>query len=628
MKLLKISGLCALVFILGCASVKYPYFDSALNDHNRAPASLGIPVQVNSDIFSLDNHNKNETEKPQSQDPVSQSISSEQAKADYYFLKAEFEAQEGLNANSIESLKYALTFDAQSASLMQKLALQYYRKGQISDSIYWIQKALEKEPKDHDNLMLYGSLLMSKKDYDLAEQVYLKIIKLYPDKSASYLCLGGLYSEKNDFKKAHKYLTQVIKMDDYEVKYLPYYYRARTILDLKQKSYYPQARKDLDKVLSFKPDHLEALQTYSQIIEATQGKKAVFEFYIHHQKTKGPVEKLAEVLAAYFIEKEQYDKAYEQLEVLENVGDQQIQAKLKMSLILIEKKNFKAAQGKLEELLQLVPDSDKVKYYLGAVYEELKQPEKAIPHYLAIAPTSTLYDESLVRASLLYKVLSDNKKVVSVLTEGLKVKKDNLQVYLMLSQAFEDEKEYNKALEVLKQAEIQFPKNSQVQYFIGAIYDRMGQKESMLKHMRSSIELDEKNFQALNYIAYSLSEQGQSLDEAEKYALKAFELQKEDSYIVDTLGWVYFKKGEYQKAVKYIEKAHELSPEVGVIAEHLGDVYIKLKKEDKARAAYMKAKSEEKDLERLKVIDNKLTNLKEWNPVPARIPASVDIVFP
>ncbi|MCM2353615.1 MAG: tetratricopeptide repeat protein, partial [Pseudobdellovibrio sp.] len=94
----------------------------------------------------------------------------------------------------------------------------------------------------------------------------------------------------------------------------------------------------------------------------------------------------------------------------------------------------------------------------------------------------------------------------------------------------------------------------------------------------------------------------------------------------DTLGWVYFKKGEYAKALTYLEKAHEFAPDVGVIAEHLGDVYLKLKKDDKARNAYLKARKEEKDSARLKALDGKITSLEKTDS--QRSPASSDTFYP
>lgn len=611
MKVLRISGgrlvfLISLLFITACVSTPYPYFDSSLNDHNRAPASLGVP-QTASEA------DENKVEK--------------QAQADYLFLKADLESADGEQASSIENLKSAIQIDPNSVVLLQKLSVEYYKKGQVTDAIYWIQKALEKDPKRKDNLLLYGSMLMAKKEFDKAEVAYNKIIKQYPKDAEAFLYLGALHSEKNEFTKAHNYFSKVITIGTYEPKHLPFYYRARSILDSGNKALFGAAKKDLVKVFELKPEFLEAIQVYSSIVEKTEGKQAVFKFYIDYQKKYGPVVRLAEVLSQYYIEKDQYDKAYEQLEFMEANTEDPIQVKLKMALILIDKKNYPKALTKLEELNVSVPESDKVKFYLSAVYEELKQADKAIETYLMIQPSSNHYDDARVRAAFLLKHAKQLGKALTTMKEAVANKKENLQLHFMLAQLQEDDAKYEEAIATLKKADDQFPKNTQVHYFLGTLYDRLEKKDQMLKHMRQSVSYDEKNHQAMNYVAYSITELGGDLDEAEQLALKAYALQKDDAFIIDTLGWVYYKKGEYTKALPYLEKAHELSPDVGVIAEHLGDVYLKLKKDDKARNAYLKARKEEKDLARLKALDGKITSL-EQAAGSQRSPAAADTFYP
>ena len=605
MKALKISAILISFLFTACASTPFPYHDSSVNDHNRAPASLGVP-QTASEV-DKDNVDR-------------------QAQADFLFLKADLESSDGEQASSIESLKSAIQLDQNSVVLMQKLSVEYYKKGQVSDAIYWIQKALDKDPKRKDNLLLYGSMLMAKKEFDKAEVAYNKIVKSFPKDAEAYLYLGALYSEKNEFTKAYKFFTKVIDIGSYEPKHLPHYYRARSVLDSNNKALYGSAKKDLTKVFEQKPDFLEAIQVYSSIVEKTEGKQAVFKFYIEYQKKYGSVTRLAEVLSQYYIEKDQYDKAYEQLEFIEANTEDPIQVKLKMALILIDKKNYPKAMTKLEELSKAVPESDKVKFYLSAVYEELKQPEKAIQSYLTIQPVSNHYDDARVRAAFLLKSNKQLSKALSTMKEAVAAKKENLQLYFMLAQLQEDDSQFSDAVSTLKKADVQFPKNTQVHYFLGTLYDRLEKKDLMLNHMRQSVAFDDKNHQAMNYVAYSITEMGGDLNEAEQLALKAYALQKDDAFIIDTLGWVYFKKGEYTKALTYIEKAHELSPDVGVIAEHLGDVYLKLKKDDKARNAYLKAHKEEKDSARLKTLESKITSLEQLDS--KRTPASSDTSYP
>ena len=89
------------------------------------------------------------------------------------------------------------------------------------------------------------------------------------------------------------------------------------------------------------------------------------------------------------------------------------------------------------------------------------------------------------------------------------------------------------------------------------------------------IEPDYPN--ALNFVGYSWAEKGIKLDEAEIMIKKALSKKPDDGAIIDSLGWVYYKKGNYQLALTELLKANQLVPDDPTIAEHIGDTYVSLK---------------------------------------------------
>jgi tetratricopeptide (TPR) repeat protein len=108
---------------------------------------------------------------------------------------------------------------------------------------------------------------------------------------------------------------------------------------------------------------------------------------------------------------------------------------------------------------------------------------------------------------------------------------------------------------------------------------------------------------------------GIHLDQALKLVQRALEIRPEDGYIMDSLGWVYFKKQAYDKAIFYLEKAVELSEYETVIAAHLADAYLKIGQREKAITMYKKAldnakRNHEKEIREIK---EKLKNLE--NPL-------------
>ena len=89
-------------------------------------------------------------------------------------------------------------------------------------------------------------------------------------------------------------------------------------------------------------------------------------------------------------------------------------------------------------------------------------------------------------------------------------------------------------------------------------------------------------------------------------------LKPNDGYITDSLGWVYYKKGNYKQALIELEKAVQLSPQDPVICEHLGDAYLKNNEPGKATEQYKRSlqldpskEDVKKKLEELKMNEKK-----------------------
>lgn len=177
---------------------------------------------------------------------------------------------------------------------------------------------------------------------------------------------------------------------------------------------------------------------------------------------------------------------------------------------------------------------------------------------------------------------------------------------------------------MLKGAIEKFPTNTQLIFFLGTMHDRIGQSNESISLMQRVIDLDKEHVQALNYLAYTYAELGSNLEEAEALSRRALALQPDDGYILDTLGWILFKRGDNEGAIKYLEAAFRIKPSEAIIAEHLGDAYLRHQMWQRATAMYRKAVEFEKDIEKGKKISEKLANVESQNQRSVRAPASVE----
>ena len=595
-------GIISASFLMGCASNMHHYYDSALNDRNRAPASIGVPKTIGKEVDSIDQLNN-------------------QAQADFLFIKSELESNAGRGTETIELLRSALVYDSNSATIKQRLAIEYYKQGNIKQALEWAKSAHESDPNRRDISLLVAGLNTTTKNYSEAELIYKNLVKKDKDDTEAMLYLGAVFTEQKQYARAVETFKHLAGNKNYGSRHLAHYYLARVYAEQKPNQT-ARIQEELKKSIDIKPDFFESVSMLAQYIQQEKGLPAAIKYYENLQKSKGPLPKVAEVLAQHYISKNEFDKAFVQLEIIDEAEEDNVQVKLKMALILIEKKIYDHAIAKLNEILEIAPDSDKVRFYLSAVYEEKREYKNALEQYKKIEKDSSYFEESRLHAAYILKQQGDLDEAITQLRPVIETTAENPQSFIFMSQLYEDKKENENALKILENAAKKFSDNSTIFYYLGMLHDRLNMKPQMVESMKKVIEIEPDHAQAMNYLAYSWAESGENLDKAESYARQAANQEKDDAYILDTLGWVMFKKGDYKKAIEILEKAHAMQPEVGIIAEHLGDAYLKVNMHEKARAKLLRAEELESDEARKKEIQQKLARVESLIK-GARVPSSV-----
>lgn len=577
------------------------YNESSFNDKNRAPASFSPPAVLT---------------ESQKMDPFYI-----RTQADYNYSLAEAYSLEGESKKAIEAFKMVLVYDPDSEAVRIRLAKEHLKLGQVNQSIEIIKELLNKNEKNKDARILLAGLYTTIKSYPKAIENYEMVLKAHPRNSEVMIYLGAVYSEIKEYDKSIRLFEKILSDSNYSNKHLIYYYMGRIREEQNDAKLTKMAENYYKKAIDLKPEFVDATIALGAYYKSQKQEEKAVKLYEEYQKNKGPNIKIAEILSQLYIEKQKYDEAFEQLEILEAQSEDSLSIKVKMALILIEKKVFDKAILKLEEILRSAPDSDKIRFYLAAVYEEIDADEKAIEHYKKIPSSSSFYSESVVHAGYLLKNLGRLSEAITLLKEGLEKKNDVPQIYAMYATLLDENKDYEKALGVLEEGIKKFPENAQIYFYYGTIFDRTGKKDKVIEIMKKVVEIDPNHSQGLNYLAFTWVEMNTNLNEAEKLARRAVELDPQDGYILDTLGWVLYKKGDKRESLKMLEAAHRFQPTVGIIAEHLGDVYRDLAMSDKAKKMYEKAKSLENDEKKINELKEKILAI-EKQVLPNRVPAS------
>ena len=129
----------------------------------------------------------------------------------------------------------------------------------------------------------------------------------------------------------------------------------------------------------------------------------------------------------------------------------------------------------------------------------------------------------------------------------------------------------------------------EIHFRLAVLYEKQNNRPESIQQIKKVLELDPNNADAQNFLGYAYAEAGVNLDEAEKLVREALRAKPNSGHIMDSLGWVYYKQGQYDKAVTELERAHRSMPQDGTVAEHLGDAYFQMKRYRDALRIYRQA---------------------------------------
>ena len=204
------------------------------------------------------------------------------------------------------------------------------------------------------------------------------------------------------------------------------------------------------------------------------------------------------------------------------------------------------------------------------------------------------------------------KRALQIARESLELKTDPV-FYTLLAQILRSQKKYRESLFVLKEFKKEFPNYIEVFILQAEAYSLAGQPQKAKKTWSEVLVKDPDNLIALNNLAYMYADEGSHLKQAEKMIQKAVDMEKDNPYFLDTLGWVYFKQGRFQEALVQLERAFLLKPSESSIAEHLSQLYQKINQIKKSLAFLKKAFKLETDVKRKKELKKRFQLLQASN---------------
>ena len=487
---------------------------------------------------------------------------------------------------------------------------------EMENALAAYQRVLNFDPGFSELALRVAALLSREGDYPRAIDVLKDAIKVRPKEAGPYLQLAFIYAKylrKAD--QALKYANQAIALDPLNFEAYQRLYEIESAAGEPQK-----ALLALDRAANVKSDDpqfwIRLGKLYATIVFKGEPKpeevKRVNGFFEKAVSHAGDDSAALKDVADYYAASQQIQEAIPlYLRVLElQPDDLNAREKLATGFVLTNQRD--KAIEMLGELIKKQPDKyqpyDLLAQLLdeaGRALERANQPDQAKAQF---AKAAANYEQSLLinpgrantylrLAELLIVPLKDSERATKVLIEARQRFPGVPEFTYFLAIAQREAKHPQQAVitfeEALNEAQVANDEvlNARFYFDYGAAADQAGFYDKAADLMRKSISLDPANSaEAYNYVAFMWAEHAMHLDEAEEMVRQALQFDPNNGAYLDTLGWVYFRKGKFDNALTELLRAEQnLTRPDPIVLEHIGDTYSKLNREPQALEFWQKA---------------------------------------
>ena len=265
----------------------------------------------------------------------------------------------------------------------------------------------------------------------------------------------------------------------------------------------------------------------------------------------------------------------------------------------------------LQLALYLAPNHPMALLSLADLYESVKKPAMAIKIYERMPASSPLKRNAQIQLAIDLDSVDRTDEAIKVLKGVTADDSKDVEAIMALGNIERGRKKFADCVVTYSQGIDLLPKstekNSWVYYYYrGICEERSKQWDKAEADMRKALDLQPEQPHVLNYLGYSWIDQGVNLDEGMKMIKRAVDQRPDDGYIVDSLGWAYYRIGNYEDAVKNLERAIDLKPEDPTINDHLGDAYWRVGRTLEAKFQWAHARDLKPEPEDLPKIEAKI----------------------
>jgi tetratricopeptide (TPR) repeat protein len=357
-----------------------------------------------------------------------------------------------------------------------------------------------------------------------------------------------------------------------------------------------QADGVIDRALRLRPDWEEAAMFKTRVLISQKDPQKVIAFSEKFLDGHPRATNFRTNYARFLVDLKQWDKARDQFKRVVAIAPRDADALYAVGLLALQTNDLDDAEKYLMRNLEVQPDNDQARLYLGQIAEQRKLYAEAGQWFREIRPGPHHF-EAQARLGL---VIARQGDVAAARSHLHKLSPENepqrVQQVLTEEQILREARQYDEALHVLSKTIKQLPENTDLLYARALVAEKLDDLDLHERDLRAILSKEPKNAHALNALGYTLADRTTRYDEALQLIEQALALKPDDPFIMDSMGWVKYRLGNYEEAVKYLRAALEKRPDAEISA-HLGEVLWVMGDRAGAESVWMRALRDSPDSE-------------------------------
>lgn len=488
----------------------------------------------------------------------------------FYFMWGKAAELEEKYDEAREAYEKALVCDPEAEYVSRKLAILLVNMRQTEQAVLLLEKMIVDNADDLEVRSLLANLYTNLERYDDAVRVYQDILALKPEDQHTLLLLGSLYARNRDYANAQEVLEKLVSIN--KQSFMGYSYLAKLYREL---HYYDKAFAAYEKALELNWVTILAYEAAGLYEYRNKFDEAV-KIYLRLLEEDESNIKLRGRLSALYLELGMADESISQLQELKNYTTDITKIDLTIGKLLMDEKRYAEAIAHFQKMIDENSENEMVRTFLAMAHLESGDKKTAKKVLLAVSPRADSYEDSILMLVQIYEDEDNYQEAMNILKNVISAEETRRPVfYFYLASLYRKQNDADAGISVFEQAIQQFPSDPRVWYEYGLYLEQLRKTDEALVKMEQVLILKPDDPYALNYVGYTWAERGVNLEEALVYLKKAMEARPDDGFIRDSLGWVYFKLGDYQQAIRELKVAVSKQPHDPTINEHLGDAYLK-----------------------------------------------------